>query len=136
MCLFCDIASGKVPSNKVFENEKVLAFLDIAPVNHGHTLVISKEHYANMEEIPHDALCETIKAVKMIGKALKDGLGAPGYNVSVNNDPVSGQVIPHIHFHIIPRKEGDGLRLWKQGKYADGEAMQVLGKIKEAIGPK
>lgn len=134
MCLFCEIVSEKIPSYKVFESEKVLAFLDIAPVNYGHTLVIPKDHYVNMEEIPEDLLCEVIKIVKMVGKSLKDGLKVPGYNVSVNNDPVSGQIIPHIHFHVIPRKEGDGLKLWEQGKYGDGEAQEVLGKIKEAMG--
>jgi len=133
MCLFCDIVSGKIPCHRVFENEKVLAFLDIAPVNYGHALVVPKAHYANMEEIPEDALCETVKIVKIVGKALKEGLAAPGYNVSINNDPVSGQVIPHIHFHVIPRKEGDGLKLWEQGKYGNGEALEVLEKIKGAI---
>ena len=133
MCLFCDIISGKVPSNKVFENEKVLAFLDIAPVNYGHVLVVPKQHYLNIEEIPEDLLCELVKVVKKIGKSMKDGLGVSAYNVSVNNDPISGQVVPHIHFHLIPRKEGDSLKLWEQGRYGDGEVEEVLKKIKDAI---
>ncbi len=130
MCLFCKIVSGEVPSYKVYEDEAVLAFLDISPCNPGHTLVIPKDHYANMEEIPENKLCLLISAVKKIGQSIKENLGVPGYNVSENNDSVAGQIIPHIHFHIIPRREGDGLRPWPQGKYADGEAEEILNKIK------
>lgn len=130
MCLFCKIVSGDVPSYKVYEDDKVLAFLDIAPVNYGHTLVIPKAHYENVENIPNDLLCAVIGAVKKVGKSLKDNFGVKGYSVSENNDPVAGQVIPHLHFHIIPRSEGDGLKLWPQGKYGDGEAEKIVDKIR------
>lgn len=133
MCLFCDIVLGKIPNNTIYENDKVLAFLDIAPVNYGHVLVIPKTHYRNMEEITEEDLFELMKAVKKIGKAVIDGLGVEGYNVQENNNPVSGQIIPHLHFHVIPRKEGDGLKLWPGGKYGDGETEEVLAKIKSAI---
>jgi histidine triad (HIT) family protein len=128
-CIFCKIVSGQIPSFKVFEDETALAFLDIAPVAPGHTLVIPKKHYANFEEIPGDELCKLILAVKKIGGAIKTGLGIKGYTVSENNDPVAGQVIPHIHFHIMPRSEGDGLELWPQGRYGAGEAENCLKKI-------
>jgi len=132
-CIFCKIIAGEIPSYKIYEDQNVLAFLDIAPVNPGHTLVITKNHYANLEEIPEAELAELIKVVKKIGQALKDGLKVSGYNVQENNDPSAGQIIPHIHFHIVPRQKGDGLNLWPQGKYQENEAQEVANKIKEAI---
>lgn len=132
-CVFCKIIAGEIPSYKIYEDDSALAFLDIAPVNPGHTLVVSKNHFANMEEIPEEELCRLIKAVKKVGKALKEGLGAEGYNINENNDPVAGQVVPHIHFHIMPRRAEDGLKLWLQGKYGEGEAEKVAGKIRNAL---
>ena len=132
-CIFCKIIAGEIPSYKVYEDDGALAFLDIAPVNYGHILVVPKKHFVNMEDIPEDELCKIIKAVKKIGKALKDGLGVIGYNVQVNNDPIAGQIVPHIHFHVIPRNEGDGLKLWPQGKYGECEAEEVLEKIKSNL---
>ena len=132
-CIFCKIIKGELPSFKVYEDRHTLAFLDIVPVNYGHTLVIPKKHYSNMEEIPEKELKEVIVTVKMVGKALKEGLGVEGYNVGENNDPVAGQIIAHLHFHVIPRSAGDGLALWPQGKYGDGEAEEALDKIKKAI---
>jgi len=128
-CIFCKIIAGEIPSFKVYEDENSLAFLDIAPVNPGHTLIVPKKHYVNMEEIPEDQLCQLAAVIKKIGKAVKDGLGAEGYNVTENNDPISGQIVPHLHFHVIPRRQGDGLRLWPQGKYGEGEAEEILKKL-------
>jgi len=128
-CIFCKIIAGEIPSFKVYEDENTLAFLDIAPVNPGHTLIVPKKHYINMEEIPEDQLCQLAAVIKKIGKAVKDGLGAEGYNVTENNDPISGQIVPHLHFHVIPRRQGDGLRLWPQGKYGEGEAEEIVKRI-------
>jgi len=130
MCLFCKIVSNEIPSYKVYEDDFVLAFLDIAPVNYGHVLVIPKKHYANMEEITEDDLCRVMRVVKKIGESIKNNFGVPAYNIQENNDPISGQVVPHLHFHIIPRNEGDGLGLWPGGQYGDGEMEEVQNKIK------
>ncbi|MCK5539172.1 MAG: HIT family protein [Bacteroidales bacterium] len=132
-CIFCKIVAGVLPSYKIYEDSKVLVFLDIAPVHPGHILVIPKEHFANLEEIPQDLLGDVIKIVKKIGLALKKGMAYDGYNIQENNDPVAGQIVPHIHFHIIPRVEGDGLDLWLQKGYRDGEAENVLEKIKNCL---
>jgi histidine triad (HIT) family protein len=129
-CIFCKILAGQIPSYKIYEDQDVLAFLDIGPVNYGHSLVVPKEHYANLEEIPEAALHKLMSAVKIVGQAVKEKLGAEGYNVTLNNDPIAGQVIPHLHFHIIPRAEHDGLELWPQGKYADGEIEEAQGKLR------
>lgn len=129
-CLFCKIIAGEVPSEKVYEDEDTLAFMDIYPVNPGHTLVVPKKHFANFEEIPEEELAKVIATVKKVGTSIKKGLGVEGYNVTENNDPVAGQVIPHIHFHIIPRSEGDGVELWPGTPYQEGKAQEILSKIK------
>lgn len=129
-CVFCKIINGEVPSFKVYEDEHTLAFLDISPVNPGHTLVAPKKHLVNFEDTDEETLCRVIKAVKKVGLSLKKNLGAPGYNVAENNDPAAGQMVPHLHFHVIPRKENDDIKLWPQRSYADGEAAEILKKIK------
>jgi len=128
-CIFCKIIAGEIPSFKVYEDEDSLAFLDIAPVNPGHTLVIPKKHYVNMEEIPEEELCKVMKTVKKVGKAIKNGLGAAGYNIVSNNDPIAGQIVPHLHWHIIPRIENDGLQPWPQEKYKEGKAEEIIKKL-------
>lgn len=129
MCVFCQIIAGDIPSYKVYEDEKTLAFLDINPVSVGHVLVVTKGHYANLEEIPPEELTALISSVQKVGRLLKDKLAVAGYNVTENNDPVAGQEIPHIHFHVIPRGNGDGLAPWPRRGYESGEAEGILKKI-------
>jgi len=130
MCVFCEIAAGEIPAYKIYEDEQTLAFLDINPVNPGHVLVIPKKHAANLEEVETAELSALMSTVKKMGVRLKERLGYGGYNVLMNNDPVSGQAIPHVHFHIIPRKAGDGLNRWPENKYAEGEAEEIMNKLK------
>lgn len=130
MCIFCKIVAGEIPSYKLYEDDRILAFLDIAPVHKGHILVIPKKHYANLEEISPEDLSFLILVVKQLGLLLKKRLGYEGYNVSENNDPVAGQEVAHLHFHLIPRIAGDGLLPWKKEEYAPGEAEEVLAKLK------
>ncbi|NQU99681.1 MAG: HIT family protein [Parcubacteria group bacterium] len=132
-CLFCKITKGEIPSTKIYEDEKFLAFLDINPVNVGHTLIIPKEHYEDAASTPDEVLSELIVRGKKIGKALIEGLGAEGFNLTTNNGKAAGQVIPHVHFHIIPRKSDDGLVHWRPKKYKDGEEEEVAGKIKGVL---
>ena len=129
-CLFCKIAKEEVSCSKVWENDKIVAFLDLYPVNKGHVLVIPKEHYETILDVPDDLLQELILVVKKLSKVVKDAMGAGGFNVGMNNYKVAGQIIPHAHFHIIPRFEDDGLKHWSSGKYEDGEIGGVLDKIK------
>jgi len=129
-CIFCEIIKGNVPCYKVYEDETCLAFLDIRPASQGHTLVLPKEHWENFEAIDNETLSKVMVVVKKIGQAIKAGLGVEGYNIVVNNNAVAGQIVPHLHFHIIPRKSGDGLEPWPQGEYKTGEAEEILEKIK------
>jgi histidine triad (HIT) family protein len=132
-CIFCKIVGGEIPSYKVYEDDKVLAFLDITPVNPGHTLVIPKKHYDNLVDMPDEEAKELLAAAKKIAVAVMAGTGAQGFNLNLNNGAVSGQLVGHVHFHIVPRFESDGRELWHGQAYADGEAQAVLEKIKSNL---
>ena len=132
-CIFCKIGNGKIPSAKIYENEHVLAFLDIAPVNKGHTLVIPKKHYEMITDMPDDTLKEVSLIVKRITKAVKEGMKCDGINVTMNNGKASGQLVGHAHFHIIPRYSSDGLRHWPQGSYKDGEMIDTCERITKEL---
>lgn len=132
-CLFCKIIEGKIPSNKIYETDKILAFLDITPVNEGHALVIPKAHYENLFEIPDEILSAIAVELKHLGSAIQKATDAGGINIAMNNREVAGQVIPHAHFHIIPRYLGDGHKLMHGRKYAEGKIEMVADKIKQEI---
>ena len=127
-CIFCKIIKGEIPSSMVFDDEKVVAFLDINPVHKGHTLVIPKEHYENLIKTPDEIVGEIWKVTKKIGKAVKEAIQADGINFGVNNGKAAGQEVFHTHIHIIPRFEGDELSNWPRGEgYREGE-MENTGK--------
>lgn len=132
-CIFCKIITAEIPSHKVYEDDFGIAFLDIAPVKPGHVLVLPKKHLPTIEEASADDLAATIAIVKKIGKAIKGGLAVAGYNLALNNGPGTGQIVPHLHFHLIPRTPGDGLRSWPQGQYLPGEVEAVAEKIRKEI---
>lgn len=125
-CIFCRIASGEIPCAKVYEDENVLAFLDLAPVHPGHTLVIPKVHHKDMLEVPAELGSAVFAAVSKVASAVMAATGAAGFNIMQNNGLAAGQTVFHIHWHIIPRFEGDGLAMWPQGSYADSAAMQAM----------
>ncbi|MGM5487707.1 MAG: HIT family protein [Nanobdellota archaeon] len=133
MCIFCQIAKGEIPSAKVYEDEHVFAFLDIAPVNPGHTLVIPKAHYETMVDTPAEVLQQVIAGTKKCARAMMDATGCDGFNIWQNNFRPAGQAVDHIHFHVIPRFTGDGLQLWPQGSYKDGEIEEMAGKIRKLL---
>jgi len=130
-CIFCKIIKGEMPCYKVYEDEDFLVFLDIMPVNKGHTLVISKQHYETIIDTPDELLEKMINIMKKVTKALKQD--CDGVNIAQNNFKASGQLVPHIHFHIIPRFESDGLKSWPQGKYDENEIEQYRLKIENLL---
>ena len=107
-CIFCKIIEKSIPSKVLFENDKNLAFLDIFPVSKGHTIVIPKNHYKNLEEIPNNELSELFEIVKKISILIHKKLKVDGYNILQNNFRAAGQVVNHFHVHIIPRSNNDG----------------------------
>ncbi|MEI6144565.1 MAG: HIT family protein [Candidatus Berkelbacteria bacterium] len=129
-CIFCKIAGGEIPTNKIYENEELLAFLDIMPVRPGHTLVISKKHFANILETPADTSAKMLELAKKIGKHIIEEFGADGVNITNNTHAAAGQSVLHVHFHIIPRYENDGLQPWPHKEYALGQAETIAAKLK------
>lgn len=106
-CIFCKIAAGQMPCKKIYEDDKVLAFLDINPANPGHALVIPKKHFETLFDIDDDTLKELITKTKAIATIIKDRLKANAVNILQNNGKQAGQLVNHIHFHIIPRFPND-----------------------------
>lgn len=128
-CIFCKIAAKEIPATVVYEDEDVLVFMDIGPIIKGHALVISKEHYDPVTETPDDMLAKLHIVAKRIARAQMNGLGADGVNIMQNNGRASGQEVPHIHVHVIPRFKDDGHHWnWAAKKYDDFEEMVELAK--------
>ena len=125
-CVFCAIAAGEIPCFKVYEDESVLAYLDINPFAKGHTLVIPKAHAADLQDIDDAALADLVVHVKRIAAHVKEALGCDGYNIMQNNGAAAGQTVRHIHFHIVPRWEGDPLVF--ENRAGDMEALKALAE--------
>ena len=104
-CIFCKIARKEAPANTVYEDEKVIAFLSIQPINIGHTLVVPKRHYENIYEIPEEEVTYLYKIVKKMASAVKKAVDAEGIRIVQNNGEAAGQVIFHLHVHVIPMKK-------------------------------
>lgn len=137
MCIFCKIIEGELPSYKVYEDEMTLAFLDINPVSDGHVLVVPKLHEQFVEKLPqedHTALFASIR--KLVGP-VQDAMNAPASNVIINNGPNAGQIIPHVHAHIIPRPKPVGNQFFttisrlkqRDEEYFSGIAEKIREKI-------
>ena len=105
-CIFCAIADGEIPSFKVYEDDLVLAYLDINPCSKGHTLVIPKAHSTGLVDTPADLLKELIVRVQKVAAHLKTALPCDGFNILQNNGATAGQSVMHVHFHIVPRYDG------------------------------
>ena len=129
-CIFCKIIKGDIPCSKIYEDDKVLAFLDIAPINKGHALIISKEHHKDLLDMPETTLAEITKAAKKVAKAVVKATGADGFNIGQNNGKAAGQLVMHFHLHVIPRFENDGLKSWPHKEYEEGEIEKVAENIK------
>lgn len=128
-CIFCKIVNKELPANVVYENDTVMAFLDITPVNLGHTLVVPKEHSTNIFDISDNAWIEVMQAVKKIAPAVKEGTKACGINIGMNNNLCAGQVVMHPHVHIMPRFENDGRELWHGKEVQQEDLKDVLENI-------
>jgi histidine triad (HIT) family protein len=129
-CKFCQIALKAVPSAIVFEDSISLAFLDYRPLFPGHTLLIPKDHFESLSDLPANLVSSFFGNVQLLAGAVERGLKAQGTFVAINNKV--SQSVPHLHVHIVPRKKGDGLRgfFWPRQKYKDEEA---IGRAQAAI---
>lgn len=132
-CIFCKIVKGEIPSAKIYEDKEFFAFLDIAPVNPGHTLIVPKLHCENLLDFPKAEETDLMEFIKKVAGAVMKATKADGFNLGMNNGGAAGQVVKHAHFHIIPRYSGDGLKQWPNGKYKEGEMERVQKKIKTQL---
>ena len=133
-CLFCAIASGEQPAEIVLADEVAVAFLDSRPVFKGHVLVIPRDHYETLADLPAELVGPLFTRVQRVSAALPAALGAQGSFVALNN--VVSQSVPHLHVHVVPRTRGDGLRgfFWPRQRYADdAEAAAYAQRIRDAL---
>lgn len=131
-CLFCKIIKGEIPSTKVYENDDVFAFLDIKPVNPGHALVIPKEHYVNIHDMPEDLFGKVAVGAKKVADAILK-LGAKGVNIKMNNGKAAGQDVFHAHVHVMPRYGNDTFSHWVGKEYDGNEREEVAEKIRKSL---
>ena len=125
-CIFCAIAAGEIPSFKVYEDDLALAYLDINPFSRGHTLVIPKSHASGLLDADDAMLAELVLRVKKVAAHIKGRLGCDGFNILQNNGEAAGQTVRHIHFHIVPRWNGDPL-VFSNSK-GDMDALKALAE--------
>ena len=133
-CIFCKIIAKEIPSKILYQNNNTIAFLDIFPISQGHTIVIPKKHYTNLETIPINELHEVMETVKIVSNLIYKNLNIDGYNILQNNYKAAGQVINHFHVHIIPRSNADGkfkLIIPREQK-TEEELNQTLKSISES----
>lgn len=132
-CVFCKIIKKEIPAEIVYEDENSLVFLDITPINPGHVLLVPKQHYENLYDLPDALFAKMAPIIKKLAIAVKKGMNADGINIGMNNERPAGQLVFHAHFHIMPRFSNDGHRHWHGAPYKDGEAPEVAEKIKKFI---
>lgn len=126
-CIFCKIASGEIPSQKLYEDDDVFVFLDNRPVNPGHTLVIPKKHSTNLLDMDETSWLAVTRIARKIALAIDTAITPTGINVNMNNKAGAGQVVFHSHVHVIPRVENDGLKHWP-GNDIDKNIEDVIRK--------
>lgn len=133
-CIFCKIAAGEIPAAKVLDEDGAFAFMDIGPLAEGHVLLIPKEHYQTVDQMPADAAGTLLKHLPALVGAVKKATGCAGVNVLQNNGREAHQVVMHAHFHVIPRNAGDAFHFnWPAGKYPPGRVEELARAIKQAL---
>ena len=133
-CIFCRIVSGRIPSVKIYEDEIVVAFLDIGPISDGHALVMPRQHFEKVHSCPPELLGQVWARLGKIAGAIALATDADGYNILCNNGRAAGQVVDHLHFHIVPRKSGDGVfTQWPSYKYRPGQIEIIADRIRKHL---
>ncbi|MBI4018879.1 MAG: HIT family protein [Candidatus Aenigmarchaeota archaeon] len=125
-CLFCKIISGEIPSKKIYEDASSVGFLDINPANPGHTLVVPKRHSENIFDADDESLKGAIVAVKKVTSMIKERTGCQGVNIVQNNGKAAGQIVSHVHFHVIPRNQGDSVVISYPRKQTDEKELDDM----------
>ncbi len=133
-CVFCKIVAAQLPASVVFENQTSLAFLDVGPLADGHLLLIPRDHCVALVDMPIEESSRLLALIPTLGRALLEVTGAEGFNVLINNGSVAGQVVPHVHIHIIPRQSGDKLGYrWHVGSYEKDRPGELALAYQQAL---
>ena len=131
-CIFCKIAAGEIPSATLYEDADFRVIMDVSPASKGHALILPKEHYANLYELPDELAAKVLVLAKNMITKLKDIVGCDGYNVLQNNGIAAGQTVFHFHMHLIPRYENDEVNIgWKPGALSDEVKELVVAKMND-----
>jgi histidine triad (HIT) family protein len=131
--IFMKIIRKEVPADIVYEDEETLAFLDISPNAPGHTLVIPKKPFRNIFDVDQATFASVMETVRKIAPAVRDAVGASGVHINSNHEPEAGQVVMHLHMHVIPRHDRSEFTFWTPTAYAEGEAAEVAQKIRAKL---
>lgn len=130
-CIFCKIAAGEIPSTTIYEDDDFRVILDIEPASKGHALILPKEHYANLYELPEELASKALIVAKKVITKMTKIVDCEGYNVLQNNGEVAGQTVFHYHIHLIPRyKEDDVTIEWNHGTLTDELKTEILSQMK------
>lgn len=129
-CIFCKIANGEIPSKTLYEDEKFRVILDLGPAARGHALILPKDHYANLYELPDEMAGEVMKLAKKMATQMTERLGCEGFNLVQNNGELAGQTVFHFHMHLIPRYRDDGQKIgWKPGEVSQEELEEIREQV-------
>ena len=130
-CIFCKLAGGDIPTNTIYEDDGYRVILDNGPATRGHALILPKDHYQDLYELPEDTAAGAMKLAKKVAARMKEVLHCDGLNLVQNNGATAGQTVLHFHLHVIPRYENDGQRiLWNPTEPSNEELQAVCGELK------
>ena len=133
-CIFCKLANGVFPTNKIYEDEDFTVILDAAPASRGHALILPKQHSDNLYELPDETAARVLPVAKKVAAAMKQALGCDGVNIVQNNELAAGQTVFHFHVHVIPRKTKDGVGLlWKPGNPTEDDQKETCQLLAEQL---
>lgn len=128
-CIFCKIAAGEIPSKTLYEDEEFRVILDLGPATRGHALILPRNHYRNLFELPEDQAEKVIVLAKKMAQQMKEKLHCDGFNLVQNNEEVAGQTVFHFHMHLIPRYEGDEAGILWEPKTTTPEEMEEVARL-------
>lgn len=129
-CIFCKIAAGDIPSATIYEDEDFRVILDIEPASKGHALILPKEHYANLYELPDELAAKVLAVAKKVITKMTEITGCDGYNILQNNGEIAGQTVFHYHMHLIPRYENDDVTIaWKHGALTEELKKEIVARM-------
>ena len=131
--IFMKIIRREIPAEIVYEDDDTLAFLDVKPATPGHTLVVPKKFAQNIFDADDETLSAVMRAVQKIAPAVRDAVGAHGVHINSNHGEAAGQIVPHLHFHIIPRHSRSEFSFWPQNDYSPGDAATIAAKIRAKL---